>query len=193
MKNSNKIQWLVAFTLLFASSISQAKTVYLDDKVRIWSRTGPSDEYKVKYQVLPGTALEVQQTNQETGYVEVKDAQGRIFWMDGKFLTSTPTAQHQLIAAQNKIEQLKTAHANQLEKLQKEVNLLSPLAERNEQLQGQLAKNSSELETLRQKSQMYESGFKTDAFFAGAAVILSGMFVGWLLSKIGGRKRNSGW
>ena len=40
---------LVTTLLLAASSTLAAENVYLYDKIKIWSLTGPSNEYKVKY------------------------------------------------------------------------------------------------------------------------------------------------
>ncbi len=193
MKMRNKIVLLGGLLFSVAAPLTIAKTVYVDDKIKIWSRTGPSNEYKVKYQIEPGEALDVLQTDQETGFFEVRDSRGRDFWVDGKFISTEPTAHQKLVIAEKEIKRLKAEHSEKVSGLQQKINQMEPLQKMNADLQKQVAKLQTEVEQSRQKAQLYEGGFNRDAFFGGAAVLLGGMFIGWIFSKFGGRKRNAGW
>jgi uncharacterized protein YgiM (DUF1202 family) len=64
--------------------------VYVLDQKKIWTRAGPSSEYRIRYTVLPGTALKVLLRNETTGYTQVKDQKNRKFWIKNRYLTSTP-------------------------------------------------------------------------------------------------------
>ncbi|TQV87687.1 TIGR04211 family SH3 domain-containing protein [Aliikangiella coralliicola] len=185
---------LILVLLVAVNSLSlAAETMYVDDKIQVWSRTGPSNQYKVRFKLLPGAKLEVIQKNEETGFAEVKDTAGRVSWIDSKLLSNQPTS-HQLLAdAKRQIEKLKRDNADKVSTLERRLNELEPLEKINQDLQSKLAKIETELEQSRQKGQVYESGFKSEAFFAGAVVVLGGMLFGWLLTKLGGGKRNSGW
>lgn len=170
-----------------------AESAYIKDDIFVWSRTGPSNAYKVKYKLYPGTQFEIIQTNEETGFVEIRESNQRTSWLDSQFMTSQPTAHVSLVSARSEIDRLKQSHKQQLDALQKRINKLEPLESINQELQGKMAVIETDLEQARQKAQLYENGFKKDAYFTGAAIILSGMFIGWLLSRLGGRKRGSGW
>ncbi|WP_196139531.1 TIGR04211 family SH3 domain-containing protein [Aliikangiella sp. G2MR2-5] len=192
---SNKIYFL-SLSLIFWTTFSNvvlAETVYIDDKILIWTRTGPSNAYKVRYRLEPGAKLEVVQRDAETGFVEVKDEQGRNSWVDPKLLTSQPTAHQKLKEANAEIVRLKSSYEEKVRVLQAEINQMTPLKSVNSNLQQELAKAQTEAEQSRQKAQLYESGFDRDTFFAGAAVMLGGMFLGWLFSKFGGKRKNTGW
>ena len=185
---------LFLFTLLFITPlVSAAEQAFIKDDISVWSRTGPSNAYKVKYKLYPGTQFEIIQRNEETGFVEVRESNQRVSWIDPQFVTMTPTAHVALVSARSEISRLNQTHEQKLDGLQKRINELEPLESINQELQSKLAVVETDLEQARQKAQLYESGFKKDAYFTGAAIILSGMFIGWILSRLGGTKRNSGW
>lgn len=181
----------LALVLLSGSAL--AETVYIDDQIKIWTRKGHTNEYKVDYLFAPGTQLEVLQRNAESGFAQVRDEQGRITWIDGKFLTSMPTAHQRLVEANREIAKLKKDGAEEVRLLNSRVNQMAPLENVNKDLQEKLAQAQSEAEQARQKAQLFESGFNRDAFFGGAAVLFGGMVFGWVLSKLGGKKRSEGW
>ncbi len=191
-----KISKISLFLLLIFTGITlspRAETVYIDDKQKfVWSRSGPSTEYRLRENIILGK-LEVLQRNTQTEFVQVRDEAGKEFWLKAKYLTANPSAQHQLIRLQNETVTLKASYAEDLSRLENRVKGLAPLEKLNKNLQDEIAQLKTELEQARQKGQMYQSGFNSEAFFAGAVVILGGILLGWVLSKLGGQKRRSGW
>jgi len=184
------------FGLLFLaiSFNSAALTVYVSDQQKtIWTRTGPSDEYRVWKQLAPGTKLDQIGVDQASGYTQVKDERGGEFWIKSEMLTTKATANYRLAALTKQMNEYKKQQQDKIASLQKQIKQLSPLQARNQELQQKLARLETDLEQSRQKSQVYQSGFMSEVFIAGATVILTGMLFGWLLGKVAGRKRDSGW
>ena len=179
--------------LFLLSGSALAETVYISDQIKIWSRTGHTNAYKVHYQLTPGTKFEVLQRNDESGFVEVRDEQGRTTWVDGKLLTSQPTAHQRLVEANREIERLKKDSAEEVRELTSRVNQMAPLEKVNQELQTRLAKVESEMEQAKHKAQLYEGGFNREFYFSSALVMLGGILVGWIMSRVGGKKRNSAW
>lgn len=170
-----------------------AESAYIDDKIKVWSRTGPSNAFKVKYRLTPGTKFEVLEKNEESGFVKVRDEAGRVSWLDSQYISAVPTANILLVDAKTKIERLQAEHMAKLSSLEKQVQALEPLRGINQKLQNEIAEINTDYEQLSQESQVYRGRFEQEAFFSGALVFIGGMFVGWILSKLGGgRKRNSG-
>ena len=194
MKTTNmKIKLTISLLLTFLTFNGVAETVYIDDDQKfVWTRTGPSEDFRVRENIV-SSKLEVLQRNEETGFVQIKDERGNSFWIKSKYLTTTPSAKHKLKAAEANILSLTQKFNSKVSTLEKRVQDLEPLEAFNLELQNKLATQQSELEMLRQKSQMYEGGFYSEVLFAGSLVVLGGMLIGWLLTKIGGRRRNSGW
>ena len=186
-------KYLLLIPFLFCSGL-QAETVYVDDTQNIiWVRTGPTKEYRTPFKIAPHSVLELIQVNEETSFSQVRDVTGREFWIESENLTKEPTSIYQLETARKRITEMESQYTAQIDKLNKRVNELSPMEEKNKELQRKLAVIESDLEQTSQKAQLYESGFNREAYFTGSVIVLTGMFLGWLLSKLGGRKRNSGW
>lgn len=190
-----KLTITLAF-VVFASinaDFVRAETVYVDDnKNLVWIRTGPTKEYRVLSPIPPHTKLEVLQISDETGFTQVKDMTGREFWIENQFLTRNETSKYQLATALRKIKTLEDQHAAKVGELEKQIGELSPMRQINEDLQGKMAQLESELEQTRQKAEMYSGRFQTEAFFTGSIVVLIGMVLGWVLTRLSGNRRNSG-
>lgn len=184
---------LILILVSIISFTAAAQVGYVNDQIQIWTHTGPSNNYKVKYKLTPGEKFQILQTNEETGFIQIKDESGRVSWMDSKFLTRQPTAGRLLKDAKSEIEKIKSSNQSQVEQLEKKVRELSPLRGANNNLQDELAKLQTEYEQIKQEGQMHKNRFISEFFFAGAVVFVAGMLFGWVLSKLGGRNRSSSW
>jgi uncharacterized protein YgiM (DUF1202 family) len=169
-----------------------AKSVYVYDKAKLWSRTGPSNQFKVYLPLLPGTRLEVIGENTETSYTQVRDVKQREFWVKSDFLTSKPTANILLSEALNKIDKLSQQHTTNIQALERKIKTMQPLESINQKLQTKIAKMNIEMEQLKQSNSAMSTGFYRDVFFAGGVTILVGILFGWFFS-LRGRKRNDAW
>ena len=174
------------------SQTVSAKTVYVYDKAQLWSRTGPSSEFKVYVKLLPGTRLEVLSENTETGYTQVRDAKQREFWIKSDYLTVTPTANILLNDALNKIEKLSTQHEINIKALERRIKTMQPLENINQKLQSKIATMDIELERLKQSNDAISNRFNREVFFAGGITIIVGILFGWVFG-LRGRKRNDAW
>ncbi len=187
------IVFLAMISLLLFNAPAFAETAYIDDKTKIWSRTGPSNAFKVKYKLAPGTKFDILQKDEASGFVQIRDESGRVSWLNPQYLSKTPTAGLLLSGAQSKIQKLQEEHALKVQSLERQLNELQPLQGTNQNLQGDLAKLNATYEQLSQENQIHRGRFKREVFFSGAVVFVAGMLLGWILSKLGGRKRNDSW
>ena len=167
-------------------------SVYVYDKAKLWSRTGPSDEYKVYIKLLPGTRLEVIGDNALTGYTQVKDRREREFWVKSEYLTPTPTANILLNDALNKIDKNVQAHQLSVQSLERQITSMKPLENINQKLQSKIAKMQLELEQLALANSAMSGRFYRELFFAGGVTVLVGIFLGWVFGARG-KKRNDAW
>jgi SH3 domain protein len=171
-----------------------AESAYISDQIEIiWTRTGPTKEYRFSFQLAPGAKFEILQENQETGYVEIKDERGRIGWLENKYITKNPTANRLLSAAKNEIVELKKNYQESLSSLEKRIKVLEPLQQTNDALQNELAKLETNYEVISQENQAHKNRFLREVFFAGAVVFFAGFIFGWIVSRVTGNKRGSGW
>ena len=183
---------LLVFTKTVSAKTVSAKSVYVYDKAKLWSRTGPSNEFKVYIKLLPGTRLEVLGENTETGYTQVRDDKQRDFWIKSEYLAVTPTANILLDEALNKIKRLSQQHKTNIQVLERRIKTMEPLEKINQKLQSKIATTDIELERLKQSNEAISNRFNREVFFAGGITIIVGILFGWVFG-LRGRKRNDAW
>lgn len=190
------------------------KTMYVIDQITITLRGGEGAQFPIVRTAPSGTALEVLRVNEETGYAHVRTKDGADGWVQSQYLMAEPTARIKLarVEAENaeiksKLEALTKEKLNwekewsalkvENEKLVNETTKLRSSvggASSPEEAQA-LAKDKMALERdsemLRQENQILKDRTKKEWFITGGGVILLGVLVGWLLSKM--RFRRSGW
>lgn len=185
---------LLIFSFLYSLNVTAEDAyIYEQEQVQergIWTRTGPSKEYRVSHRYLPGTKLSIIAGTATNGYTQVIDNGGRKSWVRSSVLT--PTLNVLLDQARLQIAELKQTHEDEIKALQAELSARAPLEKMNQTLQSKVAEMQFELENLRQSNQAMSAGFDRDTYFAGGATVIVGLFLGWLLG-LRGRKRNSAW
>ncbi|MGB0495094.1 MAG: hypothetical protein ACPGJI_01965 [Kangiellaceae bacterium] len=183
---------ITMFLLLLTSHSLIAEVAYVYDKGKIWTRSGPSKDFRVKYKVLPGTQLEILSENTDTGYSQAKDIKGREFWIKSDYVTKTPTANLLLENALNNLDRVTAQSKQEIQKLKREIGEMKSLKEINQNLQLKISNLNIKLEQLEQTNKAFKKGFDREMYFAGGLTILVGIIFGFLF---GGRtkKRNDGW
>jgi SH3 domain protein len=186
---------LLLIVSFLISPLANAESAYIYEQEQvqdrgIWTRTGPSKEYKVSNRYLPGTKLSIIAGTETDGYTQVIDSRGRKSWIRSSVLT--PTANVLLDQARQEIARLKQSHEDEIKALQAELSARAPLEKTNQTLQSKIAEMQFELENLRQSNQAMSAGFDRDTYFAGGVTVIVGVLLGWLFG-LRGRKRNSAW
>jgi len=185
------IACLVCLPVLVPGSVL-AKSAYVYDKAKLWSRTGPSDSYKVYIKLLPGTKLEIIGEDIENQYTQVSDYRQREFWIKTEYLSSTPTANILLNEALKRIDKNSQTHSKKVQELTRQIKTMQPLEKINQNLQSKISAMNIEMEQLQLANSALKGGFNRDMFFAGGITIVAGIIFGWIFSTRG-RKRDSSW
>lgn len=131
---------ILAITL---SAGALAETRYVSDVLQIQLRSGPGTQYRIIKTLQTGTALTVNETKQENGYVQVS-IDGNTGWVASQFLMKEPSARSQLGKMQQELANLK---ANASPTQQRLIELES----QNRQLQDALDAAQSSLTTVTQE------------------------------------------
>ena len=95
MKITNKIAALCLLLLLPAAHAS-AQSVWVSDQFEVMLRTGPSTSNAIERMLPSGTALEVVERDEATGYSRVRTRAGTEGWVLTRYLMSEPSAREQL-------------------------------------------------------------------------------------------------
>lgn len=101
MKNA----WLIIAALLLSATL-RAETLYITDSFRVPLRTGNTNAYRIIAELKTGTAIELLETDTESGYSKVRTKRGTEGWVLTRYLISQPVAKIRLEAAEKKLKEL---------------------------------------------------------------------------------------
>ena len=200
-------------------ALAQAeKTVYVIDQITITLRAGQGTQHQILRTLPSGTPMEVLRVNEESGYAQVRTKDGVEGWVLSQYLIDEPTSKLKLTAAEQKLTRLdaeskdiKVKYEQILKEKERWEKDLKTLSGERDKLSAEIAKPrevtaeiapqptessaalpaGKEAEMLRQENQVLKDRAKKDWFIAGAGVMLIGIVLGLLVSKL--RLRRSGW
>lgn len=139
--------------LLLVAPLSQAEPArYITDQFEITLRTGASTQHTIIKMLGSGAAVELLDTDTDSGYSRVRTADGVEGWVITRYLMDAPSARAQLANARKQVTTAKEqvqALNQQIEALNKEK---SDLMANRDQLQTELQGTSQELARIRRTS-----------------------------------------
>jgi SH3 domain protein len=138
----------IAISLFLFSSIAVAQTqsAWISDQFEVMLRTGPSTNNAIERILPSGTALEVLERDDETGYSRVRTTAGTEGWVLTRYLMGEPSAREQLAALTSRLTNARSEGSSltsQLNAVQGEYDAarrqISALENENRRLQEELA------------------------------------------------------
>ncbi len=127
-----------------------AETVYIRDTLYVPLRGGQSTEHRILHRgIRSGTALELLETNEETGYSLVRMEDGREGWLQTQYLVDEPIAADILDDTQAQLLSLEAEHQKSLLRVQQLQEANAALEAQVEELGSQLETRTAEYEELR--------------------------------------------
>lgn len=197
---------LTLWAIFFASAVSVEQThaadentsnspdtptsYYVSDDIGVVLRSGPTNRYRVIGKISAGTPITILQSDTANESSEVRVASGDTGWIQTDYITDEPTvrAKYQQLLQEN--SQLK----QQVEELAQDVADKDNIIQLNNNLQQQVSELENERDVLQQQASLQKDRFHKDVFYAGALVLLFGMFISWILLRFSQKKRQrSGW
>lgn len=191
---------LLVFLLLTTNQFAQAadpaqntaaqSNYYVSDDIGVVMRSGPTNRYRVIGRVVAGTPIEVLASDVENKSSQVRTANGDEGWIQTEYITDQPTVQALYSALQVEHDALKQELTQTKQQIADKENVIAL----NDQLQQQVSELQNESDKLRQQNELLKDRFHSDVFYAGALVLLVGMLISWVLSRVSMKRRQrSGW
>ncbi|MGY6274675.1 TIGR04211 family SH3 domain-containing protein [Methylomonas sp. MgM2] len=199
--------------LLATSSLAQARTGYVTDKVDLPLRSGESERSRIVKMLPNGMSLTILGDNTENGYTYVQAANGAEGYILTRYISYEPSGRNQLEAANKKLEaaleenkRLMEARTNgdeaskERDKLSAELSELRQTAanaiqlkQQRDQLQERVVTVERELQQLKRENLAMTDSTNQDWFLYGGGLALFGVLLGYILPKLSWRRRSSGW
>ncbi len=174
--------------------IQHTPNAFIKDDLFIYMHTGSSKKFRVQGSINAGTPIEVLDTDDETGFVQIKDPKGRTGWIE-KVNTSTETSirsQYQALQEQYNIAvDASESEQSNVDELARQLNLAN---KNNQQLTQQIANLESDKQALQQKLNKSSSDKDQTMMLYGSSIAVVGILFGLLMpSLVRRRRRSDGW
>jgi SH3 domain protein len=196
----------LAAVLLLLPLFAVAETRFVEVEVTL--RRGPGTDFGISQMVRSGSPVEVLETNRAAGWTRVRIPGGAQGWMLTRYLVSDPAGQQELIAAQQRIDELTQANRevtgernrlmNESDNLAEELARLKELSSdsialetTNKRLQASVERLEQEVSILKEENRLLGANVKRDWFLAGGGVLFLGLLLGLVLPRIQWRRKRS--
>ena len=90
---------------------AQVETRYVTDQLEITMRSGTSTQNSIVRMLRSGTAIEVIETDDESGYSRVRMSSGTEGWVLTRFLMTEPSSREQLVTLRRRMSNSDKAQA----------------------------------------------------------------------------------
>jgi len=199
--------------LLATSSLAHARSAYVTDKVDLPLRKGESERSRIVKMLPNGTPLTILGDNTENGYTYVQAANGAEGYILTRYISYEPSGRAQLEVATKKLEELQEEKkrlidakadgadaTKERDKLSAELSELQQTAanaiqlkQQRDQLQERVVTIERELQQLKRENLALSDSTNQDWFLYGGGLALFGVLLGFILPKLGWRRRSTGW
>ncbi|MDP5292092.1 TIGR04211 family SH3 domain-containing protein [Oceanimonas sp. CHS3-5] len=195
-----KAKFLLLLCSLFWVSQASAATRYISDDVYAFLHAGPSNQYRIIGSINSGETVEFLGRNNDTEYVQIKDAEGRTGWMDGRFLQTEESFRSRLPVLEKALNdtraQLASVDERHAQDVADKVNLIERQQQELATLTARLNELSSSHEQLSSENQRLSSlmddrehQMRLDWLVHGGLVAGAGALLGFVLPMIPLRRR----
>jgi len=134
---------IFVFGAILSSAALADNTRYITDQLEITLRSGESTKHQILKMLDSGTAVEVLETNTESGYSRIRAPGGSEGWVITRYLENIPSARVRLADAEKKLAGLKESNIQFTDNV-------SSLSKEKGDLNAQISKLTNENQKLSQ-------------------------------------------
>lgn len=190
---------LIATTLTAHAETDSARstpsdTAYITDNLHVYMHSGAGKQYRILGSINAGSELSVLATNDDAGFIQVKDSKGRTGWVDKRNISKKPG-----LAIQNqKLRMQVSSLQAELNEAQRDMPSLrqvkNDLAAKNDALTAEITALETQIKNLNRSRQDASAKEKRDLLVYGGGIAFIGIFIGIIVTLLlSRRKRYDGW
>ncbi len=146
--------FIIASTIVLSvlTGAAQAETRYVTDSLIITVRSGQDSSYRVVEELRSGATVEVLSENQETGYSQVRTADGSEGYVLSRYLTGEAPAQIRVAELEEELDQIRNEPEGLQEKLTELQGDYQSLRLRYDSLEFENVQLAQRMETIRENA-----------------------------------------
>jgi SH3 domain protein len=177
-------------TSLAEPSIEALKSAYISDDLMVFILAGPGKNFRILGSVSAGE--EIQLTGLvDNDYQQIIDSKNRTAWLESKYINNTSGLRVIIAELNGQLASLEDNNGKLNEQLNIAETELKKLKEKHQQLTNDLAKATQTLSESLEKLSVQDTDLKKEWFYNGAIVLLIGLLVGVVISRLPVRRKPS--
>ena len=199
---------LAGITLLALSALAPAhadEKRYISDELSTWVRSGPGDQYRLLGKLNAGEEVQLLQTNNDTNYGQIRDAEGRTTWISLSQLSARPSLRTRVPQLEQQVKDLTDKLGNidnswnqrtseMQNKVAKSDSVIAGLKDENQKLKNELIVAQKKVSAANVQLDDKQRTIIMQWFMYGGGVLGVGLLLGLLLPHmIPSRKKKDRW
>jgi len=145
-------KFFTLLSILITSTAIAGEQRFVTDQLEITLRSGESTQYQILRMLPSGTPVEVLQVNPESGYSQIRTADGAEGWVISRYLDPRPSARQRLAAADKEVTRLKRLSTDLKAKYTRLLQEKNQLASRLKKFSGDKQQLDHELQRIKKTS-----------------------------------------
>ncbi len=180
---------------LFAAVRAGAEQrAFISEDLYVFLHRGPSTQFKIIGTLTAGTPITVTARNDDSGFVEVSDGQGKSGWVEARYLSDSVSRRARLEEVERDLKKVQESHAGSGAKLASYEQEVRRLQTDNEQLESKNNLLESEVKRAQNELAASDQDHQMTWFRNGAIVLGVGLLLGLLIPRLSlPRRRNNSW
>ena len=177
-----------------SDTLSADSDHYIADNLIVYMHSGPGRNYRILGSIEAGLPVTVLQTNSESGFSQISNADGREGWVETQYLIDTISRRAQL----PQLSQRLADSEQQLNRIQTRNTQLSQelaqVKQQNAQLEAALNESQQSVSSLEAQISVQDTQERYRMFSYGGIVAGAGVILGIIVTFIPKRRRrNDSW
>ncbi|MGQ0592880.1 MAG: TIGR04211 family SH3 domain-containing protein [Gammaproteobacteria bacterium] len=184
----------IACALFAAVRAGADERAFVSEDLYVFLHRGPSSQFKIVGTLTAGTPITVTSRNDDSGYAEVNDGQGKSGWVETRFLSDSVSRRARLEEVERDLKKVQESHAGSGAKLASYEQEVRRLKTDNGKLESKNGLLESEVKRVQNELAAADQDHQMTWFRNGAIVLGVGLLLGLLIPRLSiPRRRNNGW
>ena len=183
-----------ACALLAPVRAGAEERAFISEDLYVFLHRGPSSQFKIVGSLTAGTPVTVTTRNDDSGYAEVSDDQGKSGWVETRFLSDSVSRRARLEEVERDLEKVQQSHEGAGAKLASYEEEVRRLKTDNDKLKSKNGLLESEVKRVQNELAASDQDYQMTWFRNGAVVLGVGLLLGLLIPRLSiPRRRNNRW
>ncbi len=166
---------------------------FISEDLYVFLHRGPSSQFKIVGTLTAGTPITVTARNDDSGYAEVSDDQGKSGWVEVRFLTDNVSRRARLEEVEGELKKVQQSHEGSGARLASYEEEVRRLKTDNDKLKSKNGLLESEVKRVQNELAAADQDHQMTWFRNGAIVLGVGLVLGLLIPRLSIPRRRSSW